>query len=328
MKFLLAKLRLLSEFPESPTYEQKMIATEALEVMYDVFFRKAARGETFGDLIRVKERFGNSIEENYDLSSGPFINFAKTYWTYKLELKDLFPTHNKLILSRILNEIEMTIASVFFPMPGPIKIPVKKRKEKQRELLQEFAPEIDIERFLDENPILKADQGREVKFILPEELKDYCYKQAYELAKIYEVTLSSRMEYERGFFYVMNALNVPHNEQEKMLSTIKYNAEFQGIPYHKLSPVNQYIMTVLPYILYCVEIHPPENITPNEINRLLHRAEFSHYIDKLAKDISQQVKGALWNPASGCFGGVVLILFISSIIPFGFFLLYKLLSAL
>jgi len=154
------KNHLLSEFPETSTYQQKKITTEVLGAVYEFFFHKATQGETFGELSRIKERFGETVEENYGLAEGPFINMAKTYWTFKLEAKDLFPIHHKLILSRILNEVEATIASLFFPTPGPAEIPVKQRKEKQRELLHEFAPEIDAERFLNENPLLKEGRGR------------------------------------------------------------------------------------------------------------------------------------------------------------------------
>jgi len=154
------KALLLAEFSEESTQEQKEIVVEALDVMIRFFFRKASRGETFGSLSRIKERFGQSLEENYGMSSGPFINMAKTYWTYKLEVGDLFPEYHNLALSQVLGKLEMDIVSVFFPTPGPMKIPVSQRRESQRQLLQEFAPEIDIERFLSDNPILRAEAGQ------------------------------------------------------------------------------------------------------------------------------------------------------------------------
>lgn len=151
---------LLSEFPETTTYAQKQMIEEFLDVMTQFFYNKASHGEIFGDLSRIKERFGNSIEENYGISSGPFVDFAKTYWTYKLEVEDLYPNSHTLVLSKILKQIEMDIASVFFPTPGPVEIPVSQRKKTQRKLLQEFASDIDIERFLSESPILGAKSGR------------------------------------------------------------------------------------------------------------------------------------------------------------------------
>lgn len=151
---------LLSELSESITPTQKDVISEIYDVMTRFFYSKSSRGETFGSLSRIKEKFRSSLEENYGLSSGPFINMAKTYWTYKIEVKDLFPEHHKCALSQVLLKIENDIAGVFFPTPGPISMPVSLRSKTQRQLLQEYAPNIDIERFLSESPILKASAGR------------------------------------------------------------------------------------------------------------------------------------------------------------------------
>lgn len=69
----------------------------------------------------IKERFGNTLEENYGMLDGPFIDMAKTYWTFKIEVGDLYPDYHNRVLSKILQEIEFNRASVFFPTPGPIK---------------------------------------------------------------------------------------------------------------------------------------------------------------------------------------------------------------
>lgn len=145
---------LLAEFIESSAQAQKEVMAETIDVMTRFFFRKASRGETFGSLSRIKEEFGRSLEENYGLSSGPFINMAKTYWTYRFEVDDLFPEHYNLALSTLLRKIEIDIAGMFFPTPGALTIPASQRREAQRQLLQEYAPEIDIDVFLGNNPIL------------------------------------------------------------------------------------------------------------------------------------------------------------------------------
>ncbi|MCX5885703.1 MAG: hypothetical protein NT096_07320 [Proteobacteria bacterium] len=154
------KVFLLAELSESSTESQKETIAEVFDIMTRFFFSKASRGETFGSISRIKEQFASSLEENYGLSSGPFIDMAKTYWTYKLEVQDLFPQHHKCALSQILLEIETNIAGVFFPTPGPISMPVSQRKEAQRQQLQEYAPRMDIERFLSESPILKVSGGQ------------------------------------------------------------------------------------------------------------------------------------------------------------------------
>ena len=154
------KTFLLTELSESMTQEQKDTSVDIVKVMLRFFFKKASLGEPFGSLNRVKERFGESLEENYGLSDGPFLNMAKTYWTFKLEVQDLFPEHHNLILSKVLLRVENDIAGVFFPTPGPARIPVDKRKEAQRVALKDYAPDIDAERFLSESPILRAEAGR------------------------------------------------------------------------------------------------------------------------------------------------------------------------
>ncbi len=151
---------LLTELSASSSEAQKQVVAEAIDVMTRYFFRKVVAGRTFGPPSRIKERFGDSVEENYGLSTGPFIDMARAYWTYKTEVGDLFPKHHSLALSQALREVEMNIGSVFFPTPGPMSIPVEKRVETQRQILDELAPDIDIERFLSESPILRAEAGR------------------------------------------------------------------------------------------------------------------------------------------------------------------------
>lgn len=151
---------LLAEISGESPQHMKTVAAEAYNIMFSYFFKIAAKGTPFGDLSRVQERFGSSLEVNYGLSSGPFIDMAKTYWTYKLEVLDLFPAHSNLALSQVLGKVEGDVASVFFPTPGPMSIPVQHRIKTQKELLREFAPEIDIEAFISQNPILKVEASR------------------------------------------------------------------------------------------------------------------------------------------------------------------------
>lgn len=151
---------LLAEISEGGTPRESEVKSEAIDVMTRFFFKKASCGETFGSPSRIKERFGQSIEENYGLSSGPFINMAKTYWTYKLEVQDLVVEYPNLVLSEILSKIEIDVAGAFFPTPGIVKMPLNSRIARQRQLLQEYSPEIDIERFISENPILRVEADR------------------------------------------------------------------------------------------------------------------------------------------------------------------------
>ncbi|MFC2169953.1 hypothetical protein ACFLRM_05255 [Acidobacteriota bacterium] len=296
------KTHLLSAYSETSKYSQENMTKEVLEAIHEFFYTKFSRGETFGELSRIKERFGETVEGNYGLWDGPFIDMAKTYWTYKLELKDLNSTHPELILSALLNDVELLIADVFFPTPGPLQTPVKKRKEKQRKILEKLTPDIDIDRFLDESPILHKGIGERMKIVFSEELKQYCYDKIHELAKAYNDALLSRLEYETAFSAVMSVLHVPEYEQKNILEDTQHIAELDGIPYHRLSPLNQYVTAVGPYLAYCLRHHPPINLERDEIERLIHDGEFNQYVEQLGIQISQKVKGALWKPGYGCLG--------------------------
>ena len=148
---------LLFDLPEKRTEEMIQKSLKAKDIIQAHVFQKAVVGETFGDVGRIREKFGSPIEDNYGLRTGPFINVAKAYWTFKIEIDDLNPEYTNKFITQILLLAEREIAAIFFPTPGPVAISVKKRREAQRETLQEYAPQIDIERFLEESPILKAD---------------------------------------------------------------------------------------------------------------------------------------------------------------------------
>src|SRR5207245_1605199 len=126
---------------------------QAFDLFTRYFFKMGAQGITFGDVRKIKEMFDDSLEENYGLSSGPFLNLARTYWTFKIELDDLTAENRDFPLTTILRSLEHNVASVFFPTPGPLRMPVSARAAMQKQMLQAYAPEVDIDRFIAENPI-------------------------------------------------------------------------------------------------------------------------------------------------------------------------------
>lgn len=155
-------------FKDLPDYE-KAHALEIIEIFTRYFLFKATRGETFGPISKVELSFGRTLEENYGLIEGPFLNLARSYWTYRFEVDDYFMSKKgfEYILDGILRQVEINIAGLFFPTPGGVTIPVEKRMEDQRQFLKEFAPTIDVENFLLENPILKLESSRQGSFLKP-----------------------------------------------------------------------------------------------------------------------------------------------------------------
>ena len=120
-------------------------------------------------------------------------------------------------------------------------------------------------------------------------------------------------EYEAGFNEAMNALskgwlNVPgktvfqcgvlEEDRPRMLAEIKLQAELGGIPYNNLSPLNQFMATIPPYIFYCLKKYLQNNPSLlEEASRLMNTDGFPRYLQKeIGMSIAQEIKGALWRP--------------------------------
>jgi hypothetical protein len=128
-------------------------------IILEYFVYLFENGKTFGDVNRVKEVFGESLNEKFDVDSGLWFDFSKTYWTFKVEIMDLFDSYssNKLMLSHMLVKCEVVIAETFFPSSGPYKIPDSERINSQKEFLKLFSPATDINAFIRSNPTI--DKG-------------------------------------------------------------------------------------------------------------------------------------------------------------------------
>lgn len=136
--------------------EAKGLGADMMIAMERQFWKRVCANETFGDPSRVTHHFGRSLEENYGVTSGPFLNVAKAYWTFKLEVQDILPQYYDTWIGQALIAVELRLAQLFFPTPGPISIPKKLRRNAQREYLQAAAPTFEIERYLKENPMLRG----------------------------------------------------------------------------------------------------------------------------------------------------------------------------
>jgi hypothetical protein len=144
------------------TADEEKLMNEAIEILTRYFFKLSIKGQTFGDENRIKENFGKTIEENYKISSGYFLSLAKTFWTFHFEIHDLFPTYHNIILTQILRTVEGNISTVFFPMPETITLVTpEQRTSAQIEMLCKYASDVDIEKFIRENPLLEIDKKRQ-----------------------------------------------------------------------------------------------------------------------------------------------------------------------
>lgn len=152
---------LLSPLPERCTRAQTETIAKAKAMMTTLLFQRAKSGSVFGELARVQQQFARTLEENYGLTSGPFLALARAFWTFKIEVNDLLPDHSDLLLTQVLMAVEEEVAGVFFPTPGPAVISVEKRREAQRLFFAEYAPDFDVDRFLNESPILQSELRRQ-----------------------------------------------------------------------------------------------------------------------------------------------------------------------
>jgi hypothetical protein len=154
-------IAVLEKKPEEIKQNNQRIG-EIYEIIFRGFFICAAKGIALCPEEKVTEKFGNSIEDNYPEASEPFLKFAKTYWTLRVLVYDLMETDMEWIGAHLLGKLEQDIGPVFFPFPGPQKIAPSKREKFQRELLEEFGKDINIEEFIKGNPILIRDRESSV----------------------------------------------------------------------------------------------------------------------------------------------------------------------
>ncbi len=161
-KTLSTKIRelLLSKLPEPRSEEQKIILSEVIDILKKYFFQKVMLGRSFGDLNRIEQKFGKTLEQNYGIDSGPFLDLAKVYWTFKIESQDLNPIYTNLTITQVLFGIEFEIGSEFFPTPGPSTVPNSLRKMNQKYSLHKYAPEFDVKRYFAENPYFASGSSQ------------------------------------------------------------------------------------------------------------------------------------------------------------------------
>lgn len=125
---------------------------------YRGFYEAAADGISLTDVSAVREWYGKSVEDNYPDAGPSFLQFATTYWTLKVLLRQLdFNGSTTLVRAHVIRMDEL-LGDLFFPLGGPILIDPARRELDQRRLLEAFAPRINVSDFLSKNPILMHDR--------------------------------------------------------------------------------------------------------------------------------------------------------------------------
>ena len=148
------------------------------------------------------------------------------------------------------------------------------------------------------------------------QLESFCRDYIIALGEALNIAIRvGHEEYEAGFNSAMDLLSkgpiglglhsrnpfrfgVLKEDRPKVLSEIKRYAEVAGIPYNKLSPLNQFMVTIPPYVFYCLEKYLPDDPgLREEASHLMNTRSFPRYLqENLGYPISQKIKGAFWKP--------------------------------
>lgn len=145
-----------SEIAHHKAEQDKKLAVDMKIAMERYFWQRVCDRQPFGDVRRISESLGSSVEDNYGVRSGPFADLAACYFTFQIEMHDILPAASNTWLAQALIGVEHQLRTLFFPTPGPMAIPKTVRKAAQRDYLQQTAPGFPIERYLKENPMLKG----------------------------------------------------------------------------------------------------------------------------------------------------------------------------
>lgn len=123
------------------------------DVAISGFFHCAARNVIFTDLSRVKGLYGRALGEVYPWASPTFMKLARTYWTFKVALREC--GHDESVCAGLLWSIDETFAGVFFPTPGPIAPSREMRETTMRLVIEESGANFDVEDYMMNNPYLQ-----------------------------------------------------------------------------------------------------------------------------------------------------------------------------
>jgi len=145
-----------------PNNRDVALDTEIFNSALKGFFYLGADGYAFSDIKSVFNFFNMTLDEMYPEATSPFIKFATSYWTLQFLVR---PHNTKLeqwprrtVSWELLSSLEINIAGLFFPTPGRHKINPNLREMDQRKVIEASGAPIDIEEFIENNPILIRDR--------------------------------------------------------------------------------------------------------------------------------------------------------------------------
>jgi len=125
---------------------------------------------------------------------------------------------------------------------------------------------------------------------LSSQLKQFCHERIRKLAEEYNAAIWNGLDYQDAFLLVMEHLEVPPSQMDGIYEgKVNYTLLARLDPAH-LSPINQFMTTVVPYILWCLGNQLPGHVQFKEREKGLL---LNGYLEGVAWGISQEVGGAL-----------------------------------
>ena len=201
----------------------------------------------------------------------------------------------------IVKEISSSGDRVLLEYPKPSSMS-QWSEAKNLKIVRELGDERD-------SPALGVDAAPVEAAEISRQLESFCSDCITMMGIALDIAIKDRHEYEAGFNQAMDMLSegsvpgevpkgVPKEDRPRMLAEVKRYAKVAGIPYNKLSPVNQFIVTIPPYIFYCLEKYLRNDPgLREEARHLMNTRGFPRYLqENLGYPISQTIKGAFRRP--------------------------------
>ena len=181
-------------------------------IIFIGIFRASTYKHYFLPIGLVKTYFGKSVEEYYPKnSSDEFLEFAKTFMTFKILLFKLQDNHPNKSITKLFEWLEFNVRSVFFPTPCPKIISIEIRKQAQKDILNIVNYSASIESFINGNPILNNEFEQQ-------QLLGKNYLDQNDMSDQYKISIATKKLCSKIFdIYFSSKLNAELSAQDTVL---------------------------------------------------------------------------------------------------------------
>lgn len=146
--------------------------------------------------------------------------------------------------------------------------------------------------------IRSTERANDNVVIMSDRMKQFCYKQIHELGNAFNHVLLQGIEYEEAFDIVMRSLGVIDTKRKDLIYQTLIISNMGSIPYKELSPLNQFIVSIPPYVYYCLQHKLPDDESlRQEAQSILYENSLvlpSYLQKEIGFKVSQKIGGALY----------------------------------